>query len=81
MQRHDETDLDYFSRRAMEESRAAAMTSCRRASSAHRHMAMAYATKLRAEQDAATGFSAMLSEIDLADEEPRPDQHGAGANG
>lgn len=81
MQARDETDLDYFSRRAMEESRAAVSAGCRRASSAHRHMAVAYATKLRDEQLATQDLCEMLGKIDLADDDPRLDEPEAGATG
>lgn len=68
MQPREESDLDFFSRRAMEESRAAANAGSRMASSAHRHMAVAYAVRMRDEQLAAEGLAEMLALIDDADE-------------
>lgn len=74
----EETDLDFFSRRAIEEARAAASTECRRAGAAHRHMAAAYAGKLRDEQLVEENFTALLGDIDLADDDPRLDDVDAG---
>ncbi len=63
----DETDLAFYSRRAMEESRAAARTGSRRASSAHRHMAVAYAVRMRDEELSAAALAEMLALVDAAD--------------
>ena len=54
-----ETDLDFYSRRAMEEARAAARATNVAAGAAHRHMAAIYAARLQEE-----GFGEMLDEPD-----------------
>lgn len=59
----DESDFDFFSRRAMEESRAAARAGSRRVGAAHRRMAVAYAVRMREEQLAAEGLAEMLALI------------------
>jgi hypothetical protein len=48
-----ETDLQFFSRRAMEESRAAARAACPQAAAAHRYLAGAYAGLVKHEIETA----------------------------
>ena len=67
MPQREESDLAFYSRRAMEESRAAARTGSRRASSAHRHMSVAYAVRMRDEELAANAFVEMLALLDDGD--------------
>lgn len=67
MPQREESDLAFYSRRAMEETRAAARTGSRRASSAHRHMAVAYAVRMRDEELAANALVEMLALIDDGD--------------
>lgn len=63
MLKRKESDLEYLSRRAMEESRAALDAACRRASSAHRHMAAAYAVKLRDEHLSPEDIAEMMASL------------------
>lgn len=79
MRAREETDLDFFSRRAIEEARSAAISECARASAAHRRMAAVYAGRLRDEQSAEENFAALLVDIDLADGDPPPDDGDADA--
>lgn len=60
-----ENDFDFFSRRAMEEARAAALAKSAAASAAHRHMAAAYASLLRDDRHAV---------VSIADAGTVPDQ-------
>lgn len=62
-----ETDLDFYSRRAMEEAQAAAAASSAPVSAAHRHMAAAYSARLRAEEEAAEWLERLLEELDAHD--------------
>ena len=59
-----ENDSDFFSRRALEEARAAAVAKSIEAGAAHRHMAAVYAARLRDEQLAAEGISDPLGDLD-----------------
>lgn len=52
-----ENDFDFFSRRAMEEARAAAIAKSAAASAAHRHMAAAYAALLRDDEHAVVSIA------------------------
>lgn len=72
-----ENDFDFFSRRALEEARAAAAAKSIEAGAAHRHMAAVYAARLRDEQLAAEGIDDPLGDLDhreiVADEDENPD--------
>ena len=81
-----ENDVDFFSRRAMEEARAAAAARSVAAGAAHRQMAAIYAAQLRDRQLAAEGIVDPLGdlahrEIDVDgegdDDDARDDDHGA----
>lgn len=59
-----ETELQFFSRRAMEESRAAARAACPQAAAAHRYLAAAYAGLVRSEIDVAAQLDAFVRQLD-----------------
>lgn len=63
-----ENDFDFFSRRAMEEARAAAIAKSAAASAAHRHMAAAYAALLRDDEHAVVSIADAGMEWDEADD-------------
>jgi hypothetical protein len=54
-----ETDLQFYSRRAMEESRAAQRATCGRAASAHRYLAASYAGLVKRELETAAEFDSL----------------------
>lgn len=68
----DETELDFYSRRAMEESHAAAAAPSPVVGATHRHMAAAYAARLRDEEESAASFEAFLKAIEDVDAQPPP---------
>ena len=68
-----ENDVDFFSRRAMEEARAAAAAKTVAVGSAHRQMAAIYAQRLRDEQLIAEGASDPLSDLCHRDLDLPPD--------
>jgi hypothetical protein len=59
-----ETELDFYSRRAMEEAHAAAHARSPSVGAAHRHMAAAYAARLRDEQQAEAWLDDLLGALD-----------------
>lgn len=65
---HSESDLDYYGRRAMEESAAALVAKGAQASAVHRRMAAAYAIRMREEQVAADLMGVTLAELDDVDD-------------
>jgi len=62
----DESDAEYFSRRAMEESRVARSARGTKAAAAHRHMAVAYAMRLAEELKMERAIDELLIAIDAA---------------
>lgn len=82
-----ENDVDFFSRRAMEEARAAAAAKSIAAGAAHRQMAAIYAARLRDEQLAAEGIDDTLGDLshreidaDATDDGDATDNGGSEAN-
>ena len=69
-----ENDVDFFSRRAMEEARAAAAARSVAAGSAHRQMAAIYAAQLRDRQLAAEGIVDLLGDLAHRDIDTDPDR-------
>ena len=59
-----EKDVEFFSRRALEEARAAATAKSVAAGAAHRQMAAIYAARLRDRQLAAEGIDDALGDLD-----------------
>lgn len=59
-----ETEIDFYSRRAMEEAHAAAAAASVVVGAAHRHMAAAYAARLRDEQEAEALLDELLDGLD-----------------
>lgn len=59
-----ETDLQFYSRRAMAESRAAMRATCPQAAAAHRYLAAAYAGLVRHEIEVAAELDALARDID-----------------
>lgn len=68
----DETDLDFYGRRAMEEARAATKASCVAAGAAHRHMAVAYSALVREECEGAEPFAHPPDELCPEDDAEAP---------
>ena len=64
----DESEVDYYGRRAMEESRAAGVATCPRIGAAHRRMAAAYVARMRAEQRVTAEFDDLLDTLADDDE-------------
>ena len=62
-----ENDVTFFSRRALEEARAAAAAKSIVVGAAHRHMAAIYAQRLRDEQLIAEGVDDSLSDLQHRD--------------
>lgn len=62
----DESDAEYFSRRAMEENRVAHSARGARAAAAHRHIAVVYAMRLAEELKMERAFDELLIAIDAA---------------
>lgn len=62
----DETDAEYFSRRALEENRVARSARTLRAAAAHRHVAAAYAIRLAEELKLERALDELLIAIDAA---------------
>lgn len=59
-----ETELQFYSRRAMEESRAAGRAACPQAAAAHRYLAAAYAGMVKREIEVAAQLDAFVRRID-----------------
>ena len=59
-----ETDLQFFSRRALEESRAALRASSPQAAAAHRYLAAAYGALTKREIETAAELDAIARDID-----------------
>lgn len=59
-----ETDLQLYSRRAMEESRAALRAACPQAAAAHRYLAAAYAGLVKHEIEIAAELDAFVRDLD-----------------
>lgn len=59
-----ETDLDFYSRRALEEAQAALDAPSPIVAVAHRHMAAAYTARLRDEEQTAASINDLLSALD-----------------
>lgn len=66
MSSHEESDAEYFSRRAMEENRVAASARSNRAIAAHRHIAVAYAMRLAEELKMERALDELLIGIEAA---------------
>lgn len=62
----DETDAEYFSRRALEENRVARKARSVRVAAAHRHIAVAYAMRLAEELKLERALDEMCVAIDAA---------------
>jgi len=58
-----ETELQFYSRRAMEESRAAVRAASPQAAAAHRYLAAAYANLVKREFETAADFDSLARRI------------------
>lgn len=66
MPSREETDAEYFSRRALEENRVAASARSNKAIAAHRHIAVAYAQRLAEELKMERAIDELLIAIEAA---------------
>lgn len=66
MSSREESDAEYFSRRALEEHRTAASARTNRAIAAHRHIAVAYAMRLAEELKMERAIDELLIAIEAA---------------
>lgn len=71
-----ENDFDFYSRRALEEARAAAKAASVVVGAAHRHMAAVYAARVQEEYEAAQMIDDVETEDDPALDDPAFDDVG-----